>query len=83
MSGTGELVHYYLLHDKTLNKQSKEKLKAQINLIIDEATVAITITALVEAGATDLIDALKAKRKAFDGTIDRVIGEQMVEEEGE
>ena len=70
MSGIGDLAKYYYFHKvKPLSPQDKAALKAQIDLIIDQATDKITLTAVVEAAlkkspynTTDNVSGRKKKK---------------------
>lgn len=61
MGGKGELVKYTRLFAKT--PQEKALLKQQINAIIDEATHAITVEAMVEALPQDIVKEVLDKKE--------------------
>ena len=73
MSGHGETVKYTkIFKQRPLTSADREELKRRIGLVIDEATLDITIIALVRATTHDLISELEATKRAFDSTIDQV-----------
>ena len=66
MSGKGELVKYTRLfeqgpNDGPLTPAQKDNLKTKVNALIDSATVAITIDALIVPSDKDLRDELKKR----------------------
>jgi len=73
MSGIGETVKYYKkFKQRPLTPADRQELETWIKRIIGEATLDITIIALVRATTHDLISELEATKRAFDSTIDQV-----------